>query len=117
MSTRQGRLIIPKGSVKARGMVHEMVADTAKGIAEALWEAGCTKSDAFHALWPSVDEFRAKRWHTFIRAAKEQLAEMLGMPDSQVTPDQKALIHDALLKNAAINPAENHVDTMLFKPH
>lgn len=113
MSTRQGRIIVPKGSVKARGMVHQMVAEVAKGMAEAVWEALCTKSDAFHAKWPSVDEFRTRRWSSFITPAREQLAEMLGMPDSQVSPDQKAQIHDALLKNAAINPAANHVDDVI----
>ena len=113
MSTRQGRLIVPKGSVKARGMVHELVAETAKGMAEAVYEALCSKSDAFYKLWPSVEGFKAKRWQTFIQPAREQLAEMLGMPDWQVTPDQKHQIHQALLLNAAVNPAANHVDDMI----
>jgi hypothetical protein len=116
MSTRQGRLIVPKGSTKARGMVHKLVADTAKGMAEAVYEALCSKSNAFYVLWPSAPDFVMRRWHSFIQPAREQLSEMLGMPDSQVNPDQKAEIYEALLKHNAVNPAANHVDEIIANP-
>lgn len=110
MSTRQGRLIVPKGSVKARGVVHKLVAETAKGMAGAVYDALCTKSNGFYAKWPNEQEFIDRRWHSFIQPARETLAEMLGMPDSVVTPDQKAEIHQALLLNAAAAPAINQLD-------
>lgn len=99
--------------VQARGVVHQLVAQTAKEMAGAVYEASCLRSNGFYALWPSIDEFVARRWTTFVQDARETLAEMLGMPDSQVSPDQKAQIHEALLLNAAVNPAYNSIEKLL----
>lgn len=116
MSTRQGRpsgIVVPEGSVKARGMVHKLVADTAKGIGGACWEEACMRSNDFYKLWPNPEEFVTRRWSSFVQDARKTLATMLAMPDGQVSPAQKEEIHQALLLNAAVNPAANLVDDMI----
>ncbi len=98
--------------VKAKGVVHHMIADTAKGMAEVIYEDAAHDND-FYKRYPDVKAFVRKRWQSFIQPAREQLAEMLGMPDSMVSAHMKAEIHEALLLNAAVNPAANFVDQVI----
>ncbi len=89
-------------------MVHKLVADTAKGIAGADWEGRASASDKFYKAWPDVDWWIRLRWHSYIQDARETLAEMLDPSKHYLTDEaQRAEIHDALLKNAALNPAIN----------
>jgi len=67
----------------------------------------------FYKTWPSVDGFVRRRWQSFIQPAREQLSAMLGMPDSVVSPHMKREIYDALLLNAASNPAANAIDDVI----
>ena len=97
--------------VKARGMVHELIAETAKEMARAIYEEGCSTSNEFYAKWPSEEQFLRLRWTTFIIPASENLASLLH-PDraSMTSEDMKRQIHEALLLNAAVNPAINQLD-------
>lgn len=94
-------------NVKARGMVHKLVADTAKELAATAYEGMALRHDDFYQYWPDQKKFVQLRWQSFVQPAREQLAEMLGLPDSMVSQEQKRDIYDALLKNAAVNPAIN----------
>jgi hypothetical protein len=99
--------------VQAKGVIHELIAETAKDMCRAYYES-THRDNAFYAQWPTSDGFVVKRWHSFIRYAREHLAEMLH-PDNHfmTTEDQRAAIHEALLKNAAVNPAANSVERLL----
>jgi hypothetical protein len=89
-------------------VVHKLVAETAKGMAGAVWEELCTRNNGFYALWPSQEVFIRKRWQSFVQDAREQLAAMLHPNMNYAVSEQmRAEIHDALLKNAAVNPAAN----------
>lgn len=110
------RMLVPaheQRPVQAKGVVHELVAETAKEMCRAYWE-GEARDNAFYALWPTSDDFLVKRWHMFIQPARTHLAEMLH-PDMHyaTTHEQRQIIHDALLKQAAVNPAANMVDKLI----
>ena len=110
------KLILPGQDrpVQAKGVVHKLVADTAKAFAQAVWEEGATKSNEFYKLWPTAELFVRKRWQSFVQPARTHLAEMLH-PDmhSQTSEEMRAQIHEALLLNAAVNPAQNSIDKLL----
>ena len=96
---------------RARGMVHELVAETAKGMAAAVYEGMATRHNDFYAKWPCMETFVARRWHSFIQPAREELASLLHGDRASMTSDaQKMEIHEALLLNAAVNPAINQAD-------
>lgn len=93
--------------VQAKGVIHELVAVTAKDMCREYYE-GAARDNAFYATWPTSDDFLVRRWHTFIQPAREHLAELLHpSKHSLTTQDQRDIIHEALLKNAAVNPAQN----------
>jgi hypothetical protein len=97
--------------VQARGMVHELVAETAKELARAIYEEGA-HSNEFYAKWPSEEEFVRLRWSMFVQPARENLASLLHPSRKSMTSDEmKRQIHEALLLNAAVNPAINQVGT------
>jgi len=100
--------------VKARGVVHELIAETAKEFARAVYEGMASADNAFYAMWPNEDVFVRRRWQSFVQPAREHLAELLH-PDKHymTTEQQRAQIHEAILLNAASNPAENHVDSII----
>lgn len=112
MSRPLGSLILPgqERPVQAKGVVHKLVADTAKAFAQAVWEEGATSSNEFYKQWPIATEFVRLRWQSFIQPARTHLAELLH-PDkhSLSTPEMRDEIHEALLLNAAVNPAQNHL--------
>ncbi len=94
--------------VQAKGVVHELVAETAKDFARAIWEEGASTSNEFYKLWPSQEGFVRVRWQTFIQPAREHLAELLNpLNHSMTTPAMREQIHQAILLNAAANPAVN----------
>lgn len=99
--------------VQAKGVIHELVATTAKEMCRTYYEEAAHDND-FYAKWPTTDDFLVRRWHMFIQPAREHLASLLH-PDmhSHTTEDQRRIIHEALLKNAAVNPAYNQVEGML----
>jgi hypothetical protein len=98
--------------VKAKGVVHQQVADLAKEFAGMVYEEAAHDDD-FYRRYPDINAFIRKRWTSFIQPAREQLSAMLGMPDSVVSPHMKAEIYQALLLNAASNPAANLVDDVI----
>ena len=98
---------------QSKGVVHELVAETAKAMCRAYYEEAAHDND-FYAKWPSTDGFLVRRWHMFIQPACSHLAELLH-PDmhSHTTEQQRMDIHEALLKQRAVNPAANQVQGML----
>lgn len=108
MSTRQGR------PVAAKGVVHQLVADTAKEIAAAEWEGRCSASDKFYAAWPNVNVWVRRRWSSFIQDAALHLAQMLHPSQHYaLTEEDRMKILEALKLNAIVNPASNLVDETL----
>lgn len=87
--------------VKAKGVVHKMIADTAKGIAREAWES-LAKQNAFYALWPEPEPFVTKHWPDYLPVARATLTGMLGSP--QYSEHMKAEIYEVLLKDGAVNP-------------
>lgn len=104
-------------AVRAKGVVHQLVADTAKELAGADWEGRASVSDNFYRDWPDVQAWIRRRWPSYIQEAKDYLVQMLH-PNMHfaLTEEDRLKIHDALKLNAAVNPAANHVD-QLIKPH
>lgn len=87
--------------MRAKGMVHKLIAATAMGMADEHYEQ-LARNNRFYKAWPDRPRFVQKNWIHYIHTARSVLAGMLGNP---ATPDeQKAVIHEALLKDGAINP-------------
>lgn len=100
--------------IRAKGVVHELLAETAKEIAAADWEGRCSVSNNFYKTWPNVNAWVRKRWTSYIRDARETLAELLDPSRSSMTTEaMRVQIYDALLLNAAVNPAANLVDQVI----
>ncbi len=96
--------------VKAKGVVHELVAQTAKEIAYAVYEDGAHDNE-FYRLWPNADAFVRRRWQSFIQVARENLAELLHPSKHYMsTPEMREQIHQAILLNEAANPAINQLN-------
>lgn len=91
--------------VKAKGFVHELVAETAKGCAREVYQE-CARNNDFYKLWPSEDEFVHRRWHSFIQDARQALTAML-QPHMMTSEEDKATIYEALKLNAAAMPAKS----------
>jgi hypothetical protein len=87
--------------VRAKGVVHKMIADVAKGCAGEQWET-LAKQNAFYKAWPKRRAFVAHNWPKYLPVARQILTGMLGSP--KYTEDQKAEIYDVLLKDGAVNP-------------
>lgn len=81
-------------------LAHELVAETAKGVAGAFYEIAASESDDFYRMYPKEKDFIRKEWSRFIDIAKKQLSAMLGM--AHVDENQKAQIFDALIKHASL---------------
>lgn len=94
--------------VQAKGVVHKLVAETAKEFARTVYEEGASHSNEFYAQWPTVEGFVRARWQSFIQPARSHLAEMLHPRfHGSTTQEMRDQIHEALLLNAAVNPAYN----------
>lgn len=87
--------------MKAKGVVHKMIADTAKGMAEAHYEL-LAKQNAFYRRYPDVTVFVHSCWPHYIHVARQTLTGMLGSP--QYSEEMKAEIADALMRDGAVNP-------------
>lgn len=99
---------------KAKGVVHQLIAETAKEIAAAEWECRCSVSDNFYRAWPNVNVWVRRRWQSFIQDARGHLTEMLHPSlHYALTEADRIRIHDALKLQAAVNPAANMVDQMI----
>lgn len=87
--------------MKAKGMVHKMIADTAKGCAGVQWEQ-LAKQNKFYKAWPDRSVFVRQNWPKYLATARAILTAMLGNP--KYSDEMKAEIHDALLRDGAVNP-------------
>lgn len=87
--------------VRAKGIVHKMIADIAKGCAREQWEV-LAKQNAFYKHWPKARPFVVHNWPKYLPVARQILTGMLGSP--KYTEAQKAEIFEALLKDGAVNP-------------
>lgn len=95
---------------QAKGVAHRLVADTAKELCRTYYEEAA-HDNTFYAKWPTSDDFLYRRWQMFIQPACSHLAELLHPSmHSQTTEEQRMDIHEALLKQRAVNPAYNQVD-------
>lgn len=100
--------------MKAKGVVHELVAETAKEMARAVWEDMATKDNHWYGMWPDAEMFVRRRWTSFIQPAREHLAELLNpLYHSLTTAQMREQIHEAILLNAAVNPAANQVEQVI----
>jgi hypothetical protein len=90
--------------VRAKGMVHKLVAETAKEMARCWYDEAAHDND-FYREHPNVALFVDRRWRNFIRHARANLAKLLS--SSSVPEDQKAQIYEALIKDGAVNPARS----------
>lgn len=80
---------------------HKLIAETAKEIAAAAYE-DMALDNTFYQMWPNQKKFVNKQHRTFIRAAREALAKMLGMPE--YSEEIKEEIFQALLLDRALPP-------------
>lgn len=87
--------------MKAKGMTHKLIGDTAKGMALEHWEQ-LAKNNNFFKLWPDPDEFQRQKWPLYVDIAKQTLIGMLGNP--KLPAEQAELIHDVILRDGAVNP-------------
>lgn len=86
---------------KAKGVVHKMIADVAKGCCREAWE-NLAKQNKFYQRYPSADAFVIACWPQYLPVARNILIGMLGNP--KYTEAMKAEIYDVLLKDGAVNP-------------
>lgn len=87
--------------MKAKGVVHKMLADVAKGCAGEQWEV-LAKQNAFYRAWPKRRAFVNHNWPKYLPVARQILTGMLGDPKRSET--EKATIYEVLLKDGAVNP-------------
>lgn len=112
----------------ARGIVHEQIADTAKGIAGEFWEQMATgtkrrgkmskaagdAANKFHAAWPHQKLFIQLKWPEFVNAARGAMVALLGKPS---TPEAlKAQIKEALQLDGIYNPRHLAPEAVLGAP-
>jgi hypothetical protein len=87
---------------KAKGIVHKMIADTAKGCALAHYETLARGSNAFYRKYKDPQAFVRREWPKYIHAARQILTGMLGNPNYD--QEKKDLIFEALRLDGAVNP-------------
>lgn len=86
---------------KAKGVVHKVIADVAKGHAAEAWEQ-LAKQNKFFQQNRSREAWVARYWPKYLVTARAALTGMLG--DPKRPEDQKAIIYDVLLRDGAVNP-------------
>lgn len=89
--------------MRAKGMVHKMIADVAKGCAKEQWET-LAQQNAFYKAWPQRRAFVKANWDKYIPTARAILTGMLGDPKRPTA--EKDRIVDALKLDATVNPKE-----------
>lgn len=86
---------------KAKGIVHKMIADIAKGCCKSAWQ-DLARQNRFYKANPNVQAFVERHWPRYLPVARQILTGMLGSPKyTQATKDE---IMDVLLKDGAVNP-------------
>jgi hypothetical protein len=85
---------------------HKLIADTAKGIAEAAYEI-MASDDKFYRQWPDPEKFVAKHWKDFIGHARASVTVMLQLPT--VDPGVKEKIYDALCLEGGFKAEPQHM--------
>jgi len=78
---------------------HKMVAETARGMAAAVYEE-LAKKNEWYALNPSQTIFVETTYGSLIDQARQVLANML--ESKTVTPEQKELIFEALVLDRSL---------------
>lgn len=91
----------PKAPVKAKGMVHEQIAHTAKALTREHYDQ-LARNNRFFKKYPDVEDFAFRKWPLYIDMARQMLTAMLGSPKYDTA--FKDGIFDALTKDGAINP-------------
>lgn len=80
-------------------MVHRLIAEAARGITEAVFEA-CSHTDKFHAAWPEKyrKRFIQRYWPDYIAQARQSLLALLTpIPGTENDPDgPKYTTHELL---------------------
>lgn len=87
---------------------HKLIAKTAQEIAAAAYQ-DMAMDDDFYKMWPKEKAFVNKMWPTFVRVARQTLANMLSM--DQYSEELKDDIAHALMLDRAL-PAG---DTAILK--
>jgi hypothetical protein len=82
--------------------VHNLIADTAKAIAQEAYEA-IAHDNAFYAEWPTMDGFVTANWRMFVDDARTQLMRTLipigqegGLPVYALAEVLRDQVYDAL---------------------
>jgi hypothetical protein len=80
-------------------VVHNLLAETAKGIAHEAYE-DLAHDNAFFAEWPNRRVFVKKNWQMFVDAARESLIKILqgDYPDAMKQPIYEAIRIDGSQK-------------------
>ena len=78
---------------------HKMVAETAKKMAEEVYESWASRSNEFYAEHRTLEEYVKSCWPLYLDAARATLAQMLTTNMDDVLKDE---IHDALIKDATL---------------
>jgi hypothetical protein len=80
---------IEREQLGSGAMVHRLIAQTAKEICEAVFEA-CSYTDKFHEMWPEKyrKRFIQRFWAEYIGAARDSLTTLLQpIPGTETSPD------------------------------
>ena len=84
-------------------VVHTIIADTAKAIAQEAYDA-IAHDNAFYAEWPSADLFVTHNWRMFTDQARQALLRMLevdhweaGVPVYKYPEAMREPVYEALL--------------------
>lgn len=89
--------------MRAKGMVHKMIADVAKGCAGEQWET-LAKQNAFFKVYPKRRRFVQANWDKYVPVARQMLTGMLGDP-KRPTHEKDAIL-EALKLDGTVNPKE-----------
>ena len=88
-------------------LIHKVIANAAKGIAQTAHEELCRADDAFYRLWPDNDYYVRRNWKHYIPFARQALTTVLtkdfafeialGTYTPQGVEMMKAEIYEALI--------------------
>lgn len=78
---------------------HKMIAQTAKEMAQEVYESWASRSNDFYSENRSMEEYVKECWPLYLQAARAALAQMLA---TNIDEDLKNQIHDALIKDASL---------------
>lgn len=91
------------GSVRRMKVVHNLIATTAKAIAQEAYEAIAHDND-FYAAWPQMQPFVDRNWQMFVGEARLALMQMLaverwedGQPVYKYPEEMREPVYQALL--------------------